>query len=306
MSTTTESALDDLYVAIEKSARLANVPCTRDAVSPVLTAFGTMLTQSVISFRVVTEARRAGDLDYRFLTLPNDIDPYDIARSNGLLPQTDHPIGSLLDQVRKHCPVDSYGIDIGVAGGFKKIWPFFPTDAVQNVTELAALPSMPAGLADHIDMFARHGLADKVGLLGIDYHDKTMNVYFPGLPAEHFAPEAVAALHRDAGFPEPSAQFLALTAKAFDIYATFGWESSRIERLCFPVITPDPGTLPIPIEPRFRELADKAPFATNDRRFTFAATSSPAGESYKFSWFYQWQPRILDKMKTSDSQPSDS
>lgn len=301
MSTTTESALDDLYAAIEKSARLANVACTPDAVWPVLNAYGPMLAQSVISFRVVTQARRSGDLDYRFLTLPKAIDPYDIARSNGLIPETDHPIGSLLDQVREQFPVDSYGIDIGVAGGFKKIWPFFPADGVQSVPELAALPSMPAGLADHADMFARHGLADKVGLLGIDYHDKTMNVYFPGLPADHFAPDAIASLHRDAGFPEPSAQFLSLTAKAFDIYATFSWESSRIERLCFPVITSDPAALAVPIDPRFLELADQVPYATNDRRFTYAATSSPEGESYKFSWFYQWQPRILDKMKTSDS-----
>jgi hypothetical protein len=299
--TTTESELDDLYAAIEKSARLLNVPCTREAVRPTLTAYGAMLPRSVISLRVVTDARRSGDLDYRFLTLPSDIDPYAIARSNELLPETDHPVGALLDQVRKRCPIHSYGIDIGVVGGFKKIWPFFPADGIQKVSELAELPSMPPSLADHARMFARHGLEDKVGLLGIDYHDKTMNVYFPGLPTECFEPRAIVSLHRDAGLPDPSDDFLSLTVKAFDIYATVGWDSPRIERLCFPVITPDPATLPVPIDPRFEKLADKVPFSTTDRRFTYAATSSLDGESYKFSWFYQWQPRILDRMKTSDS-----
>ncbi|WP_218019244.1 aromatic prenyltransferase [Nocardia niwae] len=301
MFTTIESELDDLYAAIEKSARLLNVPCTREAVRPTFTAYGAMLTRSVISLRVVTDARCSGDLDYRFLTLPNDIDPYDIARSNELLPETDHPVGALLDQVRKRCPIHSYGIDIGVVGGFKKIWPFFPADGMQKVSELAELSSMPPSLADHARMFARHGLEDKVGLLGIDYHDKTMNVYFPGLPAECFEPRAIVSLHRDAGLPDPSDDFLSLTENAFDIYATISWDSPRIERLCFPVITPDPATLPVPIDPRFEKLADKVPFSTTDRRFTYAATSSPDGESYKFSWFYQWQPRILDRMKTSDS-----
>ncbi|WP_327117525.1 aromatic prenyltransferase [Nocardia sp. NBC_01730] len=301
MFTTTGSELDDLYAAIEKSARLLNVPCARDTVWPTLTAYGTMLTHSVISFRVVTDARRSGDLDYRFLTLPRDVDPYNIALSNKLIPETDHPVGALLDQVRKQCPIDSYGIDIGVVGGFKKIWPFFPADGVQKVSELAALPSMPRGLADHARMFARHGLEDKVGLLGIDYHNKTMNVYFPGLPADCFEPRAIVSLHRDAGLPDPSDQFLSLTEKAFDIYATISWESPRIERLCFPVITPDPTTLPVRIGPRFEQLVDKVPFSTTDRRFTYSATSSPQGESYKFSWFYQWQPRILGMMKTSDS-----
>ncbi|MGV9723644.1 aromatic prenyltransferase [Nocardia beijingensis] len=301
MFTTTESELDDLYAAIEKSARLWDVPCTREAVWPTLSAYGAMLTRSVISLRVVTDARRAGDLDYRFLTLPSDVDPYGIALANELLPETDHPIGTLLDQVRERCPIHSYGIDIGVVGGFKKIWPFFPADGMQKVSELAELPSMPPSLADHARMFARHGLEDKVGLLGIDYHDKTMNVYFPGLSADYFEPRAILALHRDAGLPDPSDQFLSLTEKAFDIYATISWESPRIERLCFPVITPDPRTLPVPIESRFEHLVDEVPINTPDRRFTYAATSSPDGESYKFSWFYQWQPRILDRMKTSDS-----
>ncbi|MFR9770855.1 aromatic prenyltransferase [Nocardia sp. SC052] len=301
MFTTTESELEDLYAAIEESARLWNVPCTREAVRPTLTAYGAMLTRSVISLRVVTDARRSGDLDYRFLTLPSDIDPYDIALSNELISETDHPVGALLDEVRERCPIHSYGIDIGVVGGFKKIWPFFPADGMQKVSELAELPSMPPSLADHAGMFARHGLEDKVGLLGIDYHDKTMNVYFPGLSADYFEPRAIVSLHRDAGLPDPSDDFLSLTEKAFDIYATISWESRRIERLCFPVITPDPTTLPVRIEPRFEQLVDKVPISTTDRRFTYAATSSPEGESYKFSWFYQWQPRILDRMKTSDS-----
>ncbi|MFE7745786.1 aromatic prenyltransferase [Nocardia sp. NPDC057455] len=301
MFTTTESELEDLYAAIEESARLWNVPCTREAVRPTLTAYGAMLTRSVISLRVVTEARRSRDLDYRFLTLPSDIDPYDIALSNELISETDHPVGALLDQVRERCPIHSYGIDIGVVGGFKKIWPFFPADGMQKVSELAELPSMPPGLADHARMFARHGLEDKVGLLGIDYHDKTMNVYFPGLSADYFEPRAILSLHRDAGLPDPSDDFLSLTEKAFDIYATISWESPRIERLCFPVVTPDPTTLPVRIDPRFEQLVDKVPISTTDRRFTYAATSSPDGESYKFSWFYQWQPRILDRMKTSDS-----
>ncbi|MFI9410945.1 aromatic prenyltransferase [Nocardia gamkensis] len=85
-----------------------------------------MLTRSVISLRVVTDARRSGDLDYRFLTLPSDLDPYGIAVSNELVSQTDHPVDALLEQVRERCPIHSYGIDIGVVGGFKKIWPFFP------------------------------------------------------------------------------------------------------------------------------------------------------------------------------------
>jgi 6-linalyl-2-O,3-dimethylflaviolin/7-geranyloxy-5-hydroxy-2-methoxy-3-methylnaphthalene-1,4-dione synthase len=282
MSRTVELA--DLYSAIEESARLLDVACSRDKVWPILTTYGDTLplSKDALMFRVATGARHAGELDCRITMLPKDIDPYGLALSNGLTTKTDHPVGVLLSDIQGRCPIDSYGIDFGVVGGFTKIWSFFPADDKQGLSMLADIPSMPRSLAENGSLFARHGLGDKSSLIGIDYQHKTMNVYFTGLPAECREPKTILSMLREIELPNPSEQMLKLGQKAFAIYFTLNWDSSKIERICFAVMTPDPMTLPVRLEPKIEQFVRNVPHGA-DHSFVYGAVASPDGEYYKLS-----------------------
>jgi hypothetical protein len=301
MSGTAELA--GLYSAIEESARLLDVACSRDKVWPILTAYGDALAQAVIAFRVATGARRAGELDCRLTMLPKDVDPYALALSNGLTAETDHPVGALLSDIQGRCPIDCYGIDFGVVGGFKKTWSFFPPDDLQGLSRLADIPSMPRSLAENVSFFARHGLDDKASLIGIDYQHRTVNVYFGEPPAECFEPKTILSMLREIELPDPSEQMLKLGQKAFGIYVTLSWDSSKIERICFAVMTPDPMALPARLEPKIEQFVRSVPYAASaaDRKFVYAVTSSTGGEYYKLQSYYQWRPRMLNLMLLSDS-----
>jgi len=157
-----EDSVHYLYSVIEESARLLEVPCSREKVLPILSVYGDTLAQAMIAFRVATGTRNAGELDCRF-TVPRDVDPFALAVSNGFTARTAHPVGALLSDIGEHCPVDSYGIDFGVVGGFKKIWLVLPRTELQRVSELAGIPSMPRSLGENIDFFVRHGLGDTAG-----------------------------------------------------------------------------------------------------------------------------------------------
>jgi hypothetical protein len=298
MSETAELA--GLYSTIEESARLLDVACSRDKVWPILTAYGDALAQAVIAFRVATGARHAGELDCRF-TIPKDVDPYAVALSNGLTTETGHPVGALLSDIQGRCPIDSYGIDFGVVGGFKKIWSFFPADDLQGLSRLTDIPSMPCSLAENVSFFARHGLDDKASLIGIDYQHRTVNVYFGELPAECLEPKTILSMHREIELPDPSEQMIKLGQQAFGIYVTLSWDSSKIERICFAVMTPDPMALPVRLEPKIEQFVRSVPYGAADRKFVYAATSSTGGEYYKLQSYYQWRPRILNLMQLSDS-----
>lgn len=300
MSGTTDSA--DLYSAIEESALLLGLPCSREKVWPILTAYGDALPHAVIAFRVATGARYTGDLDWRF-TVPKDTDPYAIALSNGLTTETDHPVGAVLSDIQGRCPIGSYGIDFGVVGGFKKIYSFFPPDDMQRLSTLADIPSMPRSLAENFGFFARYGLDDdKVNVFGIDYRHRTVNVYFGGLPAECLEPETVRSMLREIDLPEPSEQMLKLGQNAFGIYTTLSWDSPGIERFCFAVMAPDSTALPIRIEPEIEQFLKSVPYGAADDRFIYyAAVSSTDEEHYKLQSYYKWQPRMLDQMLLSDS-----
>jgi hypothetical protein len=298
MSETAELA--DLYSAIEDSARLLGVPFSRDKVWRVLTAYGDTLPQAVIAFRVATGARYTGDLDWRF-SVPKDVDPYAIALANGLTAKTDHPVGALLADIQRRYPIDSYGIDFGVVGGFKKIYPFFPTDDMQGLSTLAGIPSMPRSLGENLSFFARHGL-DEVSVLGIDYKHSTVNVYFGALPAECREPKTILSMLREIELPDPSEQLLKLGQQAFGIYATLGWDSSRVERICFAVMAPNPTALPVRIEPKIEQFLRSVPYGVADGGFVYAgALSSTAEENYKLQSYYKWEPRILEQMLLADS-----
>jgi len=296
-----EDSLSALYSAIEESARLLDVACSRDKVLPILTAYGDALAQAVIAFRVATGARHAGELDCRF-TIPSHVDPYALALSSGFTTETGHPVGALLADIRSRCPIDCYGIDFGVVEGFKKIWPFFPPADLQGLSKLADIPSMPRSLGENINFFTRHGMGDKAGLIGIDYQNRTMNVYFGEQPVECFEPKIIRSMLRENEQPDPSEQMLKLCQKAFGIYVTLNWHSPKIERICFAVMTPDPTSLPVRLDPKIKKFVRHVQRSAANRRFVYAVTSSPDGEYYKLQSYYRWRPGILDLMQL----PNDS
>ncbi|MGW0885825.1 aromatic prenyltransferase [Streptomyces sp. NPDC002671] len=299
-----EDAVQALYSVIEESARLLDVPCSRDKVLRILNVYGDGLADAAIAFRMGTGKRHEGDLDCRF-TVPLDVDPYELAVSNGLTEATDHPAGALLADIREHCPIDSYGIDFGVVGGFKKIWLVLPRGDLQGISKLAGIPSMPRGLGESIDFFDRHGLGDTAGLLGIDYRHRTVNVYFGEQPPECFEPESIRSMLREVEQAEPTEQMLTLGQKAFGIYVTLNWDSPKLERICFAVATPDPTELPIPLDPKVERYVKHVLNSQGNPRFVYAVASQPDGEYYKLQSYYRWRPEVLDIMQLSDGVNKD-
>jgi 6-linalyl-2-O,3-dimethylflaviolin/7-geranyloxy-5-hydroxy-2-methoxy-3-methylnaphthalene-1,4-dione synthase len=296
MSGTTE--LDSLYSAVEETARLVDVPCSREKVWPILSAYGDgayALAESVIAFRLATDARHAGELDCRF-TIPKGVDPYARSLSKGITTETDHPVGILLSDIQGRCPIDTYAIDFGVIGGFTKIYSFFPPSDSQDLSKLAGIPSMPCGLAENIDLFARYGMGEKASCVGIDYADRTANIYFTGTSAECFERHNVLSMLSETEQPGPSEQMLKLAEAGFGVYVTLNWDSPKIERICFAAITADPMTLPIPLEPRIKKFVKRMQGAGPENKFVCAVASSPRGEYFKLQSYYQWRPWIVDLM----------
>lgn len=294
MSGTSEVA--ELYATIEESARLLNVACSRDKAWPILSAYGDAFVHpgSVVAFRVATALRYLGELDCRFRTHPDNRDPYATALSNDLIAETDHPIGSLLSDVHERFFVESHGIDFGVVGGFKKIYAAFNPVELQELSKLANISSMPRSLAENVEFFTRHGLNDRVAGIAIDYPSRTVNVYFNDLPAESYEPKTILDTVRELGMAEPSEQMLKLGEKSFGLYVTLGWDSTKIERICYAATTTDLTTLPVPVEPEIEKFVKNVPYGGDERKFVYGVALLPQGEYYKLESHYKWTPGALN------------
>ncbi|HET8662643.1 MAG TPA: aromatic prenyltransferase [Micromonosporaceae bacterium] len=294
------AGVEDVYSAIEEAARLLDVACSRDKVWPVLTAYEDALAGAVVVFSMATGERSTGELDYTVTVPLEHGDPYARALSNGFVAETDHPVGALLSDVQGRCPIRGYAIDCGVVGGFKKTYAFFPLDNLQTLSTLADIPSMPRALVESAGPFARRGLDDKVTMMGIDYQHRTMNVYFGRFPAECLEPATVLSMLREIGLPEPDEQMLEFIRKSFSIYTTLSWDSLKVERICFAVITQDPMALPARIKPEIAKFAKSAPHAyAGERILVYGSTLSPNGEYYKLGSYYQMAPETWKLLQTS-------
>jgi Aromatic prenyltransferase Orf2 len=292
--------VEEVYSALEESARLVDVPCSRDKVWPILTAYADGLVDAtLVVFSMAAGERHRGDLDYNF-TVPSGGDPYAVALSKGFTAETDHPVAALLSDLHQRCPVHVFGVECGAVSGFKKTYVFFPLDGLQELSKLVDIPSMPPAVAEHAGTFARYGV-DKVSIIGIDYVRRTMNVYFGGLSPECVEAENVRSLLRDIGLPAPSEQMLTFIQKSFSIYPTFSWDSSKIERICFSIVTPDAEALPARLEPEIGKFARSAPYAyPGDRILVYGATLSPGEEYYKLGCYYQKPPEMWSKWRLAD------
>ncbi|MFF2810720.1 aromatic prenyltransferase [Streptomyces sp. NPDC058000] len=291
--------ISEIYSAIEQSAQLLNLPLESDKVKAALAAFEPAFTDASVALRIATGARREKLLGYRYIKYTGDLDPLETALAAGMVERGDHPAERLFWDVKKQFPIEGTGGDFEIAAGFQKIWCFFPSSRPQPLDELSKLDSMPRAVADNLDVLARYGL-HAASLFAVDYTSHTLNIYFDGLPAGTFAPERVRELMRELGIPEPTEDELDLCAKAFAVYFTFSWDSSKIDRVCFPVLVPEPELVPTTLGPTITRLAQRVPFAGTDRKCIYATTLSARGTYYKLEPFYHWKPEIVNAMHLAD------
>lgn len=290
------TALEDLYSVIEEAAGQTGVTSSRETVWPIMTTYQDVIPQSAVAFRVETSARRSNDFSCRFTMIPKEVDPYALALSGGITPRTDHPVASLSADIAAACPIDNYGVDFGVVGGFTKTFQFFPPDDLQLISTLTGIGAVPPAVAENAAFFERHGVADQVALTGMDYEHKTFNVYLKTPDGYLLEPKNVAAILSDLDMPEPSEALQTLAKSAGGFYVTLNWDSPSVQRICFSAMTLDPAaTTGGRLDPKIEQLARNAPSADPDaeRRFIAYVASSPAGEYFKLLSFYRAQPDVV-------------
>ncbi|MFG1805340.1 aromatic prenyltransferase [Streptomyces sp. NPDC049040] len=283
--------VDRVFSAMEEAADLCGVSCAGDRIRPILTGHQDLLDEAVVVFSMTASGSRSGGLDLS-MTVPADhVDPYSFALSNGLIEPTDHPVGSVISDIQERFPIGMYGIDIDVSGGFKKAYAAFPADDMRDLSKLVDLPSMPRSVAENAELFARYGM-DTIQGVSVDYKRNQLNLYCDRVTTDALDPEYVQSLLREMGLKEATEQGLEFAKRSFAIYPTLSWDSSKIERICFAVITTDPSTTPTTSQPEVDQLhkyATSAPYAYNDERraLVYGLAFSEDDEYYKLGAYYQ-------------------
>lgn len=280
---------EEMFSAIGESAGLVGAVCSRERVWPVLEVFGGSLGSALVVFSVQTGGRHSGELDYSFTAPAGMGDPYPHAVAAGFIAETDHPVGSLLSDLQGRWAIREHFVDCGVKGGFKKLYAHFP-DALQKVSELAGIASMPAAVGENAGLFARYGL-DDVAMVGVDYGRRTTNLYFQFAPDGRPEPDAIGAMLREIGLYEPDRAMLEFAHRSMRANITLSWDSPKIVRTAFaPPPGPglDPAAVPAPIEPHIVRFVKNAPQSyPGERMGLFGVKWFPDGQFIDVCAYYQ-------------------
>ncbi|WP_407562445.1 aromatic prenyltransferase [Streptomyces sp. 184] len=290
--------LETIYSAVEETAALVGAPCSRAKVWPAMDTFGRWFEDAHIVFGMGTGKRHLGELAFDFAVPTAAGDPYELAVTGGLLDKVDHPVTRLLPEITERYTVDTYGVDYGVVGGFKKAYAFFPLAEPASMKTLVDLPSIPPALAAHAESFAEAGLDGKVSAVAVDFASRTWNVYISGLSPEYTRPDAVTAALRAMGLPAPSERMLEFIGTSFAMYPTFGWDTTRIERVCFSTRSSDPMLLPSRIEPAIAEFARDMPTVHGGEPIhVYAGAVARDEEFFKLASHYQKTTQVSDRVR---------
>ncbi|MEV2225013.1 aromatic prenyltransferase [Nocardia vinacea] len=268
--------LDQLRKDLQEYARLAQVRYDPAIADPVLETLAELWTNSVVGVRTTTHPVPEREVNARVMHPGEPTELIEKLRGAGLLTYTGHPMEQLLAEIAAEVPVSS-GVDLALAGGVQKIWLVFPE--LLSVERILGFSGIPESARAHADHLSRYG--GRIGILAVDFDARTMNLYSNVFEPGHLAPADITGILAELDFTAPTDIELALLARTFNLYRTFSWTSSHMERICFPVRC-EPSSFPTHLDPVLARFVAEAPFADPETRgFVFYAAYGPTNRYYK-------------------------
>jgi hypothetical protein len=290
-------SLEQLATDIAAAAAVVGAPADPALVRRVLGTFRPGFSEGAVEFRTTNRADGEREMSYRYVALgeshfpgrpapagldPSRVDPWQVARAEGLLVERGHAIERLLPALTSRFEVGGWGVDAGAAYGVEKLWPFL--SAAYPVERALALSEMPESVVKHRAFYARHQLTH-FSILAFDYRHKTVNLYFMVRPGS-LTGDQIAAMVADLGFEVPGRSVLEYNTGCVAINLTFSYTSPTVERLCFYVPALDASTVPTREHPIFARVVTEFPVAASRRMFVVGHTFAKRGTYVKLEVDY--------------------
>lgn len=274
---TVDRSVESLTQHLIESARMTEAPCSEAVLRRVLTTFEDGFTRRSVQIRTTTHPVGKRDLCFRYLDLASGRHPLEIAVAAQELKASDHPSFAWLPRLEERYQALGYGADFEACHGLTKIWTFL-AHAVEP-RAFADLPQAPRGLRASLPLLRELHL-DATTIVGVDYLQRSTNLYFRPSHASHTGPELLGAACRRLGFAAPSEAALAHAMRAGCIGFTFRWDSADIERVCFYVAGHAREQVP-DHHPLLRLFAERAPAVAADPRFILGWSHGRGGAYFK-------------------------
>jgi aromatic prenyltransferase len=294
MNSSARSPLDlnMFFSDLTKFAEISDVPFNAQATQTIIDLFADIWAKDVIAVRTTSHPKGKRDINYRYMAPETPHDPYERLQQAGLLALEGHPIEKVIPEVVARFPV-WWGADAAVSHGFEKLWLFFEQSIPFD--EIYTLTSLPDSVNSHRELFKKYAAGYSVNIIGLDFHNKSLNLYpCPFVPGT-YTPDRIASLLTDLDFAVPSAEELERVARTMWLYFTFRWDSPRIQRVCFTVYTPAE-QYPYEWHPLCRPYVEQVPVRAENKMYIYSPTYGRGGSYLKIEADYEGRlPEIFGR-----------
>ncbi len=290
-----------LFSDMKKIAEISQVAFNDQAMHTIIDLFADIYSKEAIAVRTTNHPKDKRDVNFRYMAPDTPHDPFERLQKAGLLTLEGHPIERVIPEVMSRFPI-WWGLDVAVTHGFEKLWLFFEKPIPFD--DILTLTSLPPSVQNYREHFKKFAAGHVVNIIGLDFTNKSLNIYpGPFIPGT-YTPSRIAAVLTDLGFAVPPQQELELVSKTLWFYYTFRWDSSLVQRICFTVHTPADG-YPFQWDPLCKPFVEQAPIRSERKMYVYSPTYGRTGNYLKIEADYQGRLEKIFQRYPLEKSPLD-
>jgi hypothetical protein len=250
--------LKQLWEMLMSVARHTGIAVDEVRTRAILEAYSQYFRKSPVALRFVSEPTNGPSLSARYLETvgAHTPDPLTTAVIRGFVDENGSPMFALFEEMKLHCDVLGYGVDMDVVKGVKM---FRAVISPVPIDYLRMLSQLPQSVKLNTEILKSHGMA-RIFMMGFDFERELLNLYVLVRDASKVAPVKLAAMMNDLRLPVASLTQLEHCGQTKAVVFSFSWHSDSVQRICYTSLYARDASLPTIVETAMVHQLKKAEF----------------------------------------------
>lgn len=271
--------LKKMKECILKAVELAGVTYDNSVLDNIIGAYNLSLSsiRTNIVFGTTTRKAEHRGLTVHFSDVFNQLNPYEIAVENHLLPNNGLPVDRFLNEIMNSVPVLGYMVEFNAAVGIENMGILCASHLPQKLDKIAELKSVPESMKVNLPIMAKYGLK-VASIFGVNYLKGTAWAYCMSNQLSDMTVEIIQNMLNDFGYKVPGENILELCLKPNSIMVDFSYIKSQPDSVTFQMCVDSFDEIPKNLNSFIENFGKNLEFRTEKKKYLYAVTFMKNGQ----------------------------
>lgn len=271
--------INKMKEAILKAVELAGVTYDNKVLDNIINAYKQSLSsiRTNIVFGTTTRKAEHRGLTVHFSDVYNQLNPYQIAVDNHLVPKNDLPIDRFLNEVMEIVPILGYMVEFNVAVGIENMGILCASHLPQKIEKIAALKSAPDSMRTELPILKKYGIC-QASIFGVNYLKGTAWAYCMSNQCNDITIEAIQNMLSEFNYKIPSSNILELCLKSNSIMIEFSYHKRQPDSITFQMCVESFDEIPSNLNNFIEHFGKNLEFRSDKHKYLYAVTFLKNGQ----------------------------